>query len=906
LLKYLALTFARRQARVRLELDEERLPIFITLRDFSRFLDHAAQRDSRSYTSPLLLPRFLNDHIKAIAPHLNLPDDFFSRQLEAGKCIVLLDGLDEITDPSKRGRVIEVIASFTPHYRGNRFILTSRPRGYEGEAKQRLSSFCAECTIRDFDEEDMAAFARSWYTAVTIDRLGDNPTARDTALTRADDLLYAVRADERVKALAHNPLLLSVLAMVHQRGVGLPQRRAELYDECTDMLLGYWDQTKGGEAARELANAGALTRAEKRTLLEPIALWFHERGEQGLEASKEKLEKEIAHQFQEIFSDDETKARSRAVLFLRVIDERAGLLVERETGVYAFAHLTFQEYLAACAIADRDDYIAYTLRHLHDPWWREVILLEVGHLSDMRHFGRRARKLTSDLIRAIRNTGSWLEDVLKQDFLFAARCLCDAGPLGVDDELRQALIDELLTLWRTTLYHPQWQEVTSIFAFAIPTVDGPRIRAELLGCLNETDKLLRIRSLATLRRIGAAVATEEIVARMLALTADENVDVRREAVRVLGRMANMVAMRETMERLLVLISRGDWEVTSVVAEALRTLGGAVAPDIVARLFSFTTDEDPHVRNAAIQALGAVGKVSPGEVEIVERLVTLIANADAHWSMEYAVVQTFEALGAAAAKPEVVARLLTLATDTHAVVRVNAIRALEGIGKAAARPEVVVRLLALTADEDARVRQVATAALGAMGKGIATPQVVTRLLELTDDPSVRREALIALGAIDEATPEVVAQLLKIIGGTDTQQIAAAVLGQLGDTVATKEVITRLLTLVADKTLDVRLATLRALGEIGEAAATKEVVTQLLELLTNTDARIDVRYEAAWALGQMSKVATSTELVDSLARFWQDHLNDDRRYGIGRVYGPVCEAAYEELQRLAARQERKPQP
>ena len=69
--------------------------------------------------------------------------------------------------------------------------------------------------------------------------------------------------------------------MVHQRGVGLPQRRAELYDECTEMLPGYWDQTEGGEAARELATYGALTRGEKRTLLEPIALWFHERGEQG-------------------------------------------------------------------------------------------------------------------------------------------------------------------------------------------------------------------------------------------------------------------------------------------------------------------------------------------------------------------------------------------------------------------------------------------------------------------------------------------------------------------------------------------------------------------------------------------------------------------------------------------------
>src|SRR5262249_32960935 len=82
----------------------------------------------------------------------------------------------------------------------------------------------------------------------------------------------------------------------------------------------------------------------KSALLEPVALWFHERGEQGLEATQEELEREIARQFIDL-GDNVDTAHSRAALFLRVIDERAGLLVERETGVYAFAHLTFQEYL---------------------------------------------------------------------------------------------------------------------------------------------------------------------------------------------------------------------------------------------------------------------------------------------------------------------------------------------------------------------------------------------------------------------------------------------------------------------------------------------------------------------------------------------------------------------------------
>jgi RNase P/RNase MRP subunit POP5 len=374
-----------------------------------------------------------------------------------------------------------------------------------------------------------------------------------------------------VQALAHNPLLLSVLAMVHQRGVGLPQRRAELYDECTDMLLGYWDQTKSGEAARELATYGALTRSEKRALLEPIALWFHERGAQGMEATREELEQEIACQFTDIFGDDKETACRRATLFLRVIDERAGLQVERETGRYAFAHLTFQEYLAARAIADRDDDIAYTVQHLHDPWWREVLLLEVGHLGDVRQF-RRARRLTSDLIRAIRHAGSWLEEVLKRDLFFAVRCLCDTSKLSVDEDLRTSLVDELIALWHTTPYTSQREEIVALFAYAMPTVDGERILEELFRCLD--DRNLRQEVVKTFGALGAAAATSATLKRLVAFTTDANSEVRGAAARALGRLGTAAAMPAVLENLVALTTDANSSVRWAAAGALGELGTA--------------------------------------------------------------------------------------------------------------------------------------------------------------------------------------------------------------------------------------------------------------------------------------------------------------------------------------------
>ena len=105
--------------------------------------------------------------------------------------------------------------------------------------------------------------------------------------------------------------------------------------------------------------------------------------------------------------------------FLQVIEERTGLLIARGEGVYAFSHLTFQEYLAALAVADRDDYIAYTLARVPDPWWREVILLEAGYLSTQ------GKERTTRLIQAI---ADWTQEPQPyHNLVLAADCLRDAG-----------------------------------------------------------------------------------------------------------------------------------------------------------------------------------------------------------------------------------------------------------------------------------------------------------------------------------------------------------------------------------------------------------------------------------------------------------------------------------------------
>jgi predicted NACHT family NTPase len=71
----------------------------------------------------------------------------------------------------------------------------------------------------------------------------------------------------------------------------------------------------------------------------------------------------------------------RAARLLEHIRYRTGLLLERRPGIFALAHLTFQEYLAARAILDgnrRGIEPEHLIAECADPRWKEVIALYCG------------------------------------------------------------------------------------------------------------------------------------------------------------------------------------------------------------------------------------------------------------------------------------------------------------------------------------------------------------------------------------------------------------------------------------------------------------------------------------------------------------------------------------------------
>jgi formylglycine-generating enzyme required for sulfatase activity len=93
--------------------------------------------------------------------------------------------------------------------------------------------------------------------------------------------------------------------------------------------------------------------------------------------------------------------------------------------VYAFAHLTFQEYLAARVLADDANAETLVQSKLGDPWRREALFLGPGSTESKRR--------ASQLIRAMMEAKA--QGGRHEHLVLAAECVLDVGEVRVEGDL---------------------------------------------------------------------------------------------------------------------------------------------------------------------------------------------------------------------------------------------------------------------------------------------------------------------------------------------------------------------------------------------------------------------------------------------------------------------------------------
>jgi NACHT domain len=331
------------------------------------------------------------------------PRGWWERQFRRGRCLVLLDGLDEVARPADRLAVADWVERQIASYAGNDFVVASRPYGLPASLAAQADVY----VVRPFSAEQVQLFLDRWYLAAERHATGAaGRTAQRAARVRAQEsagrLAILLREHPALQDLAVSPLLLTMIATAHRYRGALPASRGDLYGEICRVLLSR--RVQDGEQPE------LLSWPAKQALLAALAYQMMRDHAANLPAGRIL---EILGPLLERFGAPVTGAA-----FLEDI-ARSGLLVEAPAGRYAFTHLTFQEYLAARHVSASPDLVKSLADNVDDPWWHETILLYAATAD------------ASPIVRACLESGTITALTLAFD--------CNEASTEIDPDLRRHL-----------------------------------------------------------------------------------------------------------------------------------------------------------------------------------------------------------------------------------------------------------------------------------------------------------------------------------------------------------------------------------------------------------------------------------------------------------------------------------
>lgn len=267
--------------------------------------------------------------------------DRFGRYLrwaiENGRCLVILDGLDEVADPHLRMQVTDRIQKMVAGFSSNHFLVTSRIVGYD---LSPLTREFKHATLKEMTISDQERFVHLWYDAI------EGEVEHNSKTPGGDDLVDALKTKPQIGRMAANPLLLTIMVLMHWRGTKLPSRRVQVYQIATDTLLEYWTKQRDVD----------LDAEDIKPVLAPIAHYILSSNVSGV-ISKHNLLPRFYKGIAEQGGYGEPEAKRLGRELLRNLNEHSGLFLERgldanHQPVYGFLHQTFGEYLAALRLAE--------------------------------------------------------------------------------------------------------------------------------------------------------------------------------------------------------------------------------------------------------------------------------------------------------------------------------------------------------------------------------------------------------------------------------------------------------------------------------------------------------------------------------------------------------------------------
>ncbi|HZF50272.1 MAG TPA: HEAT repeat domain-containing protein [Polyangiaceae bacterium] len=830
LLRWLAVTAASGSFALaaRLGTAERLLPVPVSV---GRLAEVRRGLGGEAVSVPAALTRYFHDRsVHEDEPRLR---EFLVGELERGRCLVLLDGLDEVKS-DERQVIYQWLESFAAEYPQNRFIVSSRVVGYTGF---QLPGDVAEAVLRPFTQAQVERYVRVFHRAYV--RWETNAEPADEG--QADRLLEALRASPRLQGLARNPFMLSALALIHRAEGKLPRHRVQAYEVFARALCETWAEARRlvvGQAGQPVIEY----EEEALPILGELALAMHEHYPTGV-APEEFVLRKIAEALTQQKSVSGVEAKRAAREFLKRAGEDVQILLERGAGEWGFLHLTFQEFFVAAGLHAKDDFETVAFQHLFDPRWEEVIRLGVGYLALVQKRPTAAQRFVKRVLEHEEPAPrAWFTRLLKKQVPLAALLAAEAGD-ALPEALQQRIAAEMsawVEVMPRNLVAPFLKELAlTDFAPRVAAACKPRIGSENAGA--------RERIAVALGALRAAGVEDALIAAL----SDESAPVRAAAAESLHSFLS----NELLRKIEPKVSEPRPEVRAAAIEALSPLGMELPAMLVQ---SALQDPDEYVRAAAVgilkyrshaEAAEAASALKQDESELVRVALSevLIHFTDKEWLQiligdERATLRLWTAF-ALLLSPKPIIDVLESSSDDR----------ISALGRAIApRWQSIEQRIANLRSPDLHTRKGAASSLAGVESALEA------LLEITDDESdvVRENVMRALG--DISSERAIDACSKALLDTEARVRAAAAralahhkrveaLGPLLD-----------LFLQGEKKVD-RFMTITALGTLGA----KEALEPLMA------AAQDPQEKELWRIYRaISKLASSRD-ADRLAAHLEGH-------------------------------------
>jgi HEAT repeat protein len=756
---------------------------------------------------------------------------YLEEQIAANNVIFLLDALDEaaIGDTLEQAEAsyklvvdeITRLSRLCPW-----IVVTARKAGYH--QRTRLHAF-TELEILDFRQQEIEQFIENWFLY--------HP--REERRGYAFHLKQEIKNNPRIHMFVANPLLLTLIALVFEEEMTLPERRSTLYKKCVDTLLSRWD------ASRSIRRARRFRLEYQKQLLEEIAWRMHMQERRHL-TEEEVLS--IISNFLSMLGMETSQAHN----VLLELSGDIGLLREQGDGVYGFFHLTLQEYFASQRVRD----ISALLKHLSNPWWEEVILLYAGEASDIT-------PLLEHLLTA-KGPEEAPEDIFLSKLTLAGRCLA-AHPTIQNVSLWTEIPDQLFKQVLQTDYALTQQHLAATLAEIGRAYPERSVNQRLLELLTSAEHKATLRmSIATaLGEYGTHELTFDLLEFFVKAGTVLDVGLR-DAI---GQAITKLVDRSLLPLLIELIS--DRHTDPLVGIAVAYFIGSVGdtPSAVL-LLPLLADRTIHVyvRAALIFSIGLLG-----DVTTISSLIALFADPACDEVLAISALFALSFRDYRSAIPELL-HLLSQ-EQLNRKVRVQIASTLGIIGDHTTIDSLTPLVSAPSFDSEARI----ACAIALISCSIRTQQSpFTLLSDDSIDKNIRTRMAFTVALL--GNHKLLAEMRSLLLQEHNEQVHAALviaLGTLGDYSVFGELQAQFLNERIPDYLHLRVASV-----IVEYV----VASTVIEILANSRIQSHIRVALVQALTVANKSALIPDLLNILAN---PVIDEEVRISVAEAIGVLGE-------------------